>query len=135
MSSITVPINPLDGLAMTTRPHLNNARLQRLVWLLQKPGVPHDTRRYSREADTLPALFKLRVIHLLGRSSDITGRLLMIAEPGVIIGSLKEYDGQGIVCDARSRPRQACALHVLAAPGARSAKPAPQLRRQTLTAM
>lgn len=120
---------------MTTWPHLNNACSQGLVWLLQKLGVPHNTKRYSREVDTLPALFKLRVIHLLGRSSDIIDRVLMIAEPGVIIGFLTECDGQGIVCDARSRPRQACALHVLAAPGVRSAKPAPQLRRQTLTAM
>ena len=67
MSSITVPINPLDGLAMTTRRHLNNARLQRLVWLLQKLGVPHDAKRYQREADTLPAPFKLRAIYPLGR--------------------------------------------------------------------
>lgn len=67
MSSITVPINPLNGLAIATRPYLNNACSQRLVWLLQKLGVPHDAKRYQREADTLPAPFKLRAIHPLGR--------------------------------------------------------------------
>ena len=97
--------------------------------------MPHDAERYHREADTLLAPFSLRVSHPLGRLPDITVGVLMIAEPGVIIGLLTECDGQGIVCDARSRPRQSSALHVLAALGVRSATPAPKLTRQTLNAM
>ena len=135
MSSIATHVTTLNGLAMITVDHLNSCCAQRRVWLLEELGMPHDINRCQRDADTRVAPPELRAIHPLGRLPDITVGVLMIAEPGVIIGLLTECDGQGIVCDARSRPRQSSALHVLAALGVRSATPAPKLTRQTLNAM
>ena len=135
MSSIATPVTTLNGLAMITVDHLNSCCAQRLVRLLEELGMPHDINRCQRDADTRLAPPELRAIQPLEKSPVITDGVLMVAEPGVIIGSLIECNGQRTVCDARSRPRQASALYAVATPGVRSATPAPKLRPRLLIAI
>ncbi|SIO51478.1 Glutathione S-transferase, N-terminal domain [Bradyrhizobium erythrophlei] len=40
---------------MLTLHHLNDSRSQRVLWLLEKLGLPYEMKRYQRDAVTRPA--------------------------------------------------------------------------------
>ncbi len=47
--------------------HLNNARSQRVLWLLEELGVPYDVKRYQRDAKTMIAPSELLAVQPLGK--------------------------------------------------------------------
>jgi glutathione S-transferase len=72
--------------------HLENSRSQRILWVLEELGVPHQIRRYERDRKTMLAPPELRRIHPLGKSpviedteeSDGPGNRV-VAETGAIV--------------------------------------------------
>ena len=75
--------------------HLNNARSQRILWLLEELGLPYEIKFYQRDPDTMLAPPELRAIHPLGKSPVITEDDNTVAESGAIIEYLIERHGQG----------------------------------------
>jgi glutathione S-transferase len=51
--------------------HLENSRSQRILWMLEELGLPHQIRRYERDRKTMLAPPELRRIHPLGKSPVI----------------------------------------------------------------
>ena len=49
---------------MLTLHHLNDSRSQRILWLLEELGTPHEMKRYQRNAETRLAPPELKKIHL-----------------------------------------------------------------------
>jgi glutathione S-transferase len=84
---------------MITVHHLNNSRSQRILWMLDELGLPHEIVRYERDKKTMLAPAALKRIHPLGKSpviqdsdfggSDGSGGQA-IAETGAIIEYLVE---------------------------------------------
>jgi glutathione S-transferase len=72
--------------------HLENSRSQRILWMLEELGLPHQIRRYERDRKTMLAPPELRRIHPLGKSpviedteeSDGPGNRV-VAETGAIV--------------------------------------------------
>ena len=72
--------------------HLENSRSQRVLWMLEELGLPHEVRRYERNRVTMLAPPELRRIHPLGKSpviEDIEAGLV-VAETGAIVEYLVE---------------------------------------------
>jgi glutathione S-transferase len=71
---------------MLTVHHLENSRSQRVLWLLEELGLPHDVRRHARDPRTMLAPSALLQVHPLGKSpvlvDDTAG--LTVAETGAI---------------------------------------------------
>lgn len=67
--------------------HLENSRSQRVLWMLEELGIPHEIRRYERDTKTMLAPPELRRIHPLGKSPVIedTDENRTIAETGAIV--------------------------------------------------
>lgn len=80
---------------MITVHHLNNSRSQRILWLLEELGVPHEIQRYQRDAKTKLAPPELRAVHPLGKSPVITDDGRVVAETGAIVEYLVERYGDG----------------------------------------
>ena len=80
---------------MITVHHLNNARSQRILWLLEELGLPYEIKHYQRDQETMLAPPELLKIHPLGKSPVITDEGLTIAESGAIIEYLVERYGDG----------------------------------------
>jgi glutathione S-transferase len=80
---------------MLTLHHLNDSRSQRILWLLEELGVPHEIRRYQRDAATRLAPPELTAVHPLGKSPVITDGDLGIAESGAIVDYIIRTYGQG----------------------------------------
>ena len=57
---------------MLTLHHLNDFRSQRILWLLEELKLPHEIKRYQRNAETRLAPPELTKIHPLGKSPVIT---------------------------------------------------------------
>ena len=74
--------------------HLHNSRSQRILWLLEELGLPHEIKRYQRDPKTMLAPAELKKIHPLGKSPVITDGDYVIAESGAIIEYLLEGYGQ-----------------------------------------
>jgi glutathione S-transferase len=73
--------------------HLNASRSQRLVWLLEELGLPHDIIHYTRNSETNLAPETLLDIHPLGKSPLLEDDQLVIAETGAIAEYLlAKYD-------------------------------------------
>jgi glutathione S-transferase len=51
--------------------HLENSRSQRILWMLEELGFPHEIRRYERDRKTMLAPPELRRVHPLGKSPVI----------------------------------------------------------------
>ena len=80
---------------MITVHHLNDSRSQRVLWLLEELGVPHDIKHYQRNAQTRLAPPELMVIHPLGKSPVITDDGVTVFESGAIIDYLIRHHGNG----------------------------------------
>jgi hypothetical protein len=52
--------------------HLEHARSQRVLWLLEALGLACETQRYARDPKTMPAPPELRAVHPLGKGPVIT---------------------------------------------------------------
>lgn len=73
--------------------HLENSRSQRVLWLLEELGIPHEVRRYARDPVTMLAPPGLRAVHPLGKSPVIEDDGHVLAETGAIVEYLVErYD-------------------------------------------
>jgi glutathione S-transferase len=79
---------------MLTVHHLNNSRSQRVLWLLEELGVPHELIRYERLPD-MRAPPALQAIHPLGKSPVITDNGNVVAESGAIVEYLVTTHGGG----------------------------------------
>jgi glutathione S-transferase len=75
--------------------HLNNSRSQRVLWLLEELGLPHEIKHYQRDAKTMQAPPELRAVHPLGKSPVITDGVTTVAESGAIVEYLIDRYGQG----------------------------------------
>ncbi len=80
---------------MITVHHLNDSRSQRVLWLLEELGVPHDIKHYQRNAQTRLAPPELMAIHPLGKSPVITDDGVTVFESGAIIDYLIRHHGNG----------------------------------------
>jgi glutathione S-transferase len=85
---------------MLTVHHLNHSRSQRVLWLLEELGVPHEIRPYQRDTRTMFAPASLKAVHPLGKSPVITDGDLTVAESGAIVEYLIERYGQGRLAPA-----------------------------------
>src|ERR1700722_16649031 len=93
------------GEAMLTVHHLNNSRSQRVLWLLEELGVPHELGRDQRGRDRrAPA--ELRVFHPLGKSPVVTDNGKTIAESGAIAEYLVETYGNGRLIPPANTPER-----------------------------
>jgi glutathione S-transferase len=84
-----------ESIAMLTLHHLNNARSQRILWLLEALGVPYDIKRYQRDSKTMLAPPELKAVHPLGKSPVLTDGDLTLAESGLIIEYLIDRYADG----------------------------------------
>ena len=80
---------------MITVHHLDDSRSQRILWLLEELGLPHEVRKYRRDPGTMLAPPELLKIHPLGKSPVVTDGDLTLAESGAIIEYLVECYGRG----------------------------------------
>ena len=81
--------------AMITVHHLNNSRSQRVLWLLEEPGLPYEIVKYERDSQTMLAPPSLTKVHPLGKSPVVTDGDVTLAESGAIIEHLVEHYGNG----------------------------------------
>lgn len=73
--------------------HLNASRSQRLVWLLEELGVPHEIVHYTRHPETNLAPDSLLAVHPMGKSPLLEDDGVVIAETGAIAEYLvAKYD-------------------------------------------
>jgi glutathione S-transferase len=92
---------------MLTVHHLNNSRSQRIIWLLEELGIPHEVKRYQRDAKTMLAPPELLAIHPLGKSPVITDDGQTVAETGAIVEYILGKYGRGrMVPPAGTEDRQ-----------------------------
>ena len=82
---------------MLTLHHLNDSRSQRILWLLEELGTPHEIKRYQRDATTRLAPPELTAVHPLGKSPVITDGGLTIAESGAIVDYIIRTYGKGAI--------------------------------------
>ena len=80
---------------MLTLHHLNDSRSQRILWLLEELGTPHEMTRYQRDAATRLAPPELTSVHPLGKSPVITDGEITIAESGAIVDYIIRRYGKG----------------------------------------
>jgi glutathione S-transferase len=80
---------------MITVHHLNNSRSQRVLWLLEELGLPHEITRYQRDAKTMLAPPELLKVHALGKSPVLTEGEVTVAESGAIVEYILERHGEG----------------------------------------
>jgi glutathione S-transferase len=80
---------------MLTLHHLNDSRSQRILWLFEELGVPHEIRKYQRNEQTRLAPPELKEVHPLGKSPVITDGDLTIAESGAIVDYVIRRYGKG----------------------------------------
>jgi len=80
---------------MLTVHHLNNARSQRMVWLLEELSTPYEIVKYKRMEPIPLAPPELRQVHPLGKSPVITDGGKTIAESGAIAEYLIDTYGKG----------------------------------------
>src|SRR3954463_3457262 len=80
---------------MLTLHHLNDSRSQRILWLLEELGTPHDIVRYQRDAATRLAPPELLQVHPLGKSPVITDGDITVAESGAFVEYLLDPHRQG----------------------------------------
>jgi len=85
---------------MLTLHHLNDSRSQRILWLLEELGTPHEIVRYQRDATTRLAPPELTKVHPLGKSPVITDGDITIAESGAIVDYLIRRYGNGAMMPA-----------------------------------
>ncbi|MDF2494976.1 glutathione S-transferase [Sphingomonas sp.] len=68
--------------------HLENSRSQRVLWILEELGLPHEIQRYERDPKTMLAPPELKRVHPLGKSPvivDTADDNRVIAETGAIV--------------------------------------------------
>ena len=68
--------------------HLENSRSQRVLWILEELGLPHEIQRYERDPKTMLAPPELKRVHPLGKSPvivDTRDDHRVIAETGAIV--------------------------------------------------
>src|ERR1700730_4058535 len=80
---------------MITVHHLNNSRSQRVLWLLEEPGLADEVERYQRDVKTMLAPPALLAIHPLGKSPIIVDGAVKVAESGAIMEYLIDRYGGG----------------------------------------
>jgi glutathione S-transferase len=86
--------------------HLNHARSQRVLWLLEELGLEYEIKRYRRDAKTMLAPASLRAVHPLGKAPVITDGSLTLAESGAIVEYLVERYGNGRLVPAPGTPER-----------------------------
>ncbi len=84
--------------------HLNDSRSQRVLWLLEELGLPHDIKHYKRDAVTRLAPPELMAIHPLGKSPVITDEGQTVFESGAIVDYIIRHYGQGRLQPAVGTP-------------------------------
>jgi len=85
---------------MLTLHHLNDSRSQRILWLLEELGTPHELVRYQRNQQTRLAPPELAGIHPLGKSPVIVDGDIRIAESGAIVDYIIRRYGKGAMMPA-----------------------------------
>jgi len=85
---------------MLTLHHLNDSRSQRILWLLEELGTPHELVRYQRNQQTRLAPPELVRIHPLGKSPVIVDGDIRIAESGAIVDYIIRRYGKGAMMPA-----------------------------------
>ena len=85
---------------MLTLHHLNDSRSQRILWLLEELGTPHELVRYQRNQQTRLAPPELARIHPLGKSPVIVDGDIRIAESGAIVDYVIRRYGRGAMMPA-----------------------------------
>ncbi len=89
---------------MLTLHHLNDSRSQRILWLLEELGTPHEMKRYQRDAQTRLAPPELKAVHPLGKSPIIVDGEVRIAELGAIVDYIIRRYGKGAMMPAADSP-------------------------------
>jgi glutathione S-transferase len=89
---------------MLTLHHLNDSRSQRILWLLEELGLPHEIKRYQRDAQTRLAPPELKQVHPLGKSPIIVDGDIRIAESGAIVDYIIRRYGKGAMMPAPGSP-------------------------------
>ena len=85
---------------MLTLHHLNDSRSQRILWLLEELGTPHELVRYQRNQQTRLAPPELARIHPLGKSPVLVDGDIRIAESGAIVDYVIRRYGRGAMMPA-----------------------------------
>ena len=81
---------------MITVHHLEMSRSQRVLWLLEELGLPHELKVYQRDPKTRLAPAALKQVHPMGKAPVITDGDLVVAESGAILEYLMERYGQQV---------------------------------------
>ena len=85
---------------MLTLHHLNDSRSQRILWLLEELGTPHEIVRYQRNAQTRLAPPELKAVHPLGKSPVIIDGDVRIAESAAVVDYIIRRYGKGAMMPA-----------------------------------
>ncbi|PHY12592.1 glutathione S-transferase [Caulobacter sp. B11] len=75
--------------------HLNESRSQRILWLMEELGVPHEVVFHTRDAKTRLAPSSLTDVHPLGKSPVLVDGDLTVIESGAIIDYVIRRHGEG----------------------------------------
>jgi glutathione S-transferase len=75
--------------------HLDDSRSQRILWLLEELGLPHEIRQHKRDPKSRLAPPELKRIHPLGKSPLIEDDGHVVAESGAIIEYILRKYGNG----------------------------------------
>ncbi len=74
---------------------LDDARSQRILWLLEELGLPYEIKQHKRDPQTRLASLELKQIHPLGQSPVIEADGHVVAESGAIIDHILRRYGNG----------------------------------------
>jgi glutathione S-transferase len=75
--------------------HLNESRSQRILWLMEELGLPHEVVFHTRDAQTRLAPSSLTDVHPLGKSPVLVDGDLTVIESGAIIDYVIRRHGEG----------------------------------------
>ncbi len=80
---------------MLTIHHLGHSQSERIIWLCEELGVPHELERHERDPVTRLSPPALRALHPLGAAPVIQDDGLLLAESAAIVEFISVRHGEG----------------------------------------
>jgi len=96
---------------MLTIHHLGHSQSERIVWLCEELGIPHQLRHYRRDAVTRLSPPELKALHPLGAAPLIEDGDLLLAESAAIVEYIIVRHGGGRLRLDASHPEYATYLY------------------------
>lgn len=96
---------------MLTIHHLGHSQSERIVWLCEELGLPHELRHHTRDAATRLSPPGLKALHPMGTAPVIEDGELLLAESGAIVEYILAKHGDGRLRHGPAHPDYADFLY------------------------